>query len=256
MHNKMSNKRIYILNQPVDNVSLVEALSEIVTLLNEGKQQFIIAQNPEKVLRETQDSQLATIINDQATLLPADGVGLVYAAKILGQPDLRRLTGIDLFSGLLDLAHQEGYSIFLYGATKETQITLSKHLAKAYPRLKIRGAIDGYSYDHKDKEQQKKLIGEIKAANPDFLFVALGSPKQEKWIAGALPLLDVKLAMGVGGSFDVLAGNVKRAPSWMQEAGLEWLYRLIKQPSRILRVKNLPIFLIQVIGERLRTGKL
>lgn len=254
MHNKMSNKRIYILNQPVDNVSLVEALSEIVTLLNEGKQQFIIAQNPEKVLAENQDSRLATIINDQATLLPADGVGLVYAAKILGLPDLKRLTGIDLFSGLLDLAHQEGYSIFLYGATKETQITLSKYLAKAYPRLKIRGAIDGYSYATNDSDQEQ-LIAEINAAKPDFLFVALGSPKQERWLAGALPKLKVKLAMGVGGSFDVLAGNVKRAPSWMQEAGLEWLYRLIKQPSRILRAKNLPIFLIKVIGERLRIGK-
>lgn len=252
----MINKRLYILNQPVDNANLVEALSEIVLRLNAGEQQFIVAQNPEKVMAEIRDLELADIVNDQATLLPADGVGLVHAAKILGYPALKRLTGIELFGGLLDLAQQEDYSVFLYGATKETLIAISQHLPKTHPRLKIKGAIDGYSYDHKDKEQQKKLIGEIKAANPDFLFVALGSPKQEKWIAGALPLLDVKLAMGVGGSFDVLAGNVKRAPSWMQEAGLEWLYRLIKQPSRILRVKNLPIFLIQVIGERLRTGKL
>ncbi len=243
-------KRLYILNQPVDNVTLVDALSRIVTQLNEGNRQFIVAQNPEKLLREEQDPKLAKIIHEQATLLPADGVGLVYAARILGLPELSRLTGIDLFSALLDLAHQEGYSIFLYGATKETLIKLSKQLPKQYPNLKLRGAIDGYSYQANAADQQT-LITEINQANPDFLFVALGSPKQEKWLANVLSHLDVKLAMGVGGSFDVLAGNVRRAPAWMQDLGLEWLYRLIKQPSRILRAKNLPIFLIRVIRERL-----
>lgn len=240
-------KRIHILGQPVDCCSLPTAIQYLEQEMQAGKQQFIIAQNPEKILKAESDPELANIISRQATLLIADGVGIIHAARILDCQVPGRVTGIELFTKLLELANNKNYTIFLYGAQPETLTTLTEHLQATYPQLKIVGAVDGYA---NSTDQQEALLASIKATKPDFLFVALGSPAQEKWLAQELPELPVKLAMGVGGSFDVLAGNVKRAPDWMQRVGLEWFYRLIKEPSRLARTRNLPIFLIRVFREK------
>ncbi len=237
-------ERIYILQQPVDCCSLATAISYLEEEVNAGNRQFIIAQNPEKVLKETNDQELAEIVNDKATLLLADGVGLQIAARILNLNIPERVTGIELFTNLLALANEKGYTVFLYGAKPETLSQLLNQLHTTYPDLQIVGAVDGYTTD------EAALLNNIRATQPDLLFVALGSPAQEKWLAAHLPDLPVKLAMGVGGSFDVLAGNIKRAPLFMQRAGLEWLYRLLKEPSRLTRTRNLPIFIRKVYQEK------
>lgn len=243
----MKFERIHILEQPVDCCCLASAIDYLKAELLAGNKQFIIAQNPEKLLKEEVDRELADIVCKQATLLIADGVGLIYAARIQNLTEPMRLTGIELFTKLLELANQEDYTVFLYGAKQATLTKLQEQLNLSYPKLKLVGAIDGYS---NSPDEQKTLIANIQEQKPDFLFVALGSPAQEKWIAKHLPELPVKLAMGVGGSFDVLAGNVKRAPLWMQKLGLEWLYRVIKEPSRLARTRKLPIFLSKVYREK------
>lgn len=243
----MKFERIHILDQPVDCCCLATAINYLEGELAAGRQQFIIAQNPEKLLKEETDQELAAIVSTQATLLIADGIGIIHAARILNLTEPGRLTGIELFTNLLELANKQGYTVFLYGAKPTTLTTLKEQLHISYPDLKLVGAVDGYG-DCPDN--QEALIDEIKDTQPDFLFVALGSPAQEKWLAKNLPELPVKLAMGVGGSFDVLAGNVRRAPVWVQRVGLEWLYRVANEPSRLARTRNLPIFLRKVYREK------
>lgn len=243
----MKFQRIHILRQPVDCCGLASAISYLEQELQAGRQQFIIAQNPEKILKEESDQELADIVSRQATLLIADGVGIIHAARILQVTQPERLTGIELFTNLLELANIKGYTVFLYGSRPATLSALTEQLDISYPDLKLVGAVDGYG---KSSADQASLLAEIKKAEPDFLFLALGSPAQEKWLAKHLPDLPVKLAMGVGGSFDVLAGKVARAPVWMQKIGMEWFYRLLKEPSRMTRTRNLPIFLRKVYREK------
>ncbi|MBO8129073.1 MAG: WecB/TagA/CpsF family glycosyltransferase [Peptococcaceae bacterium] len=207
----------------------------------EGIKQFVIAQNPEKIMKSLQDEELSAIMEKKATLLIADGVGLVIAGRILGLPPISRVTGVGLFEEMVKAANEEGKKVFLYGAAAQVVKKTGEILQQRYPNLRIVGTQDGYEKD------MEKIITKIQQAKPDYLFVALGSPRQEKWIAKYFDRLPVQLAMGVGGTFDVLTGNVKRAPVLMQKIGLEWLYRLLKQPSRAKRMINLPKFLWRVI---------
>lgn len=240
----MELQKVKILNKPVHLCNMEQALEYLDQNIKEGKKQFIIAQNPEKIMKEINDKELSSIITNQATLLIADGVGLIYAAKILRLPHITRVTGIGLFEELLKVANRKKKKIFLYGSKEDTIQKAEKIIKSRYPNLNLVGIQDGYEKD------MEKVVQKIKNTKPDYLFVALGSPFQEKWIARYLDHLPVQLVMGVGGSFDVLTGNVKRAPVWMQKLGMEWLYRLIKQPSRLKRMTNLPIFLWQVIKSR------
>ncbi len=196
--------------------------------LKKGKKIFIAAVNPEKILKARKDKRLAEILEAADYAIP-DGIGVVLASRIKKGNIKQRFTGIDCmesicaFSGGLDL------KIFLYGAS-ESSVTGAAHALKAkYPNINIVGCINGYETDN------NKVIEKINESRADILFVSLGSPKQEYWISDNKDLLCCKLFMGVGGSFDVLSGEKKRAPLKMQNAGLEWLYRLIKEPKRILR---------------------
>ncbi|MGD9679079.1 MAG: WecB/TagA/CpsF family glycosyltransferase [Vulcanibacillus sp.] len=240
----MQLQEIRILDKPVHLCSMGQALEYLDQGIRTGTKQFIIAQNPEKIMKELKDEELSSIIENKATLLIADGVGLVYAGRILGLPHISRVTGVGLFEELLKVANRDRKKVFLYGCKLKT-IEKAEEIIKArYSNLELVGVQDGYEKD------VNKVIEKIQAARPDYLFVALGSPGQEKWISRHIDQLPVQLVMGVGGSFDVLTGEVKRAPSWMQKLGIEWLYRLIKQPSRITRMTNLPKFLWQVVKSR------
>ena len=243
----MTIEKVHILGMPVHLTNTTQAVQRLAEQSHLGNRQFVIAQNPEKVMKALQDSELAEIIEQKATLLIADGVGLTIAGKILGLPRIERVTGIGLFAELLKQANQTDKRIFLYGASLEVLTKAIAVIQENYPKIVIAGVVDGYEQDN------EAIIDRIQTAKPDYLFVALGSPRQEKWIAKQLDQLPVQIVMGVGGSFDVLAGKVQRAPEWMQQSGLEWLHRLLKQPSRAFRMLNLPKFLWKVLKSRIIT---
>jgi N-acetylglucosaminyldiphosphoundecaprenol N-acetyl-beta-D-mannosaminyltransferase len=155
-----------------------------------------------------------------------------------------RVTGVGLFEEMVKVASQDRKKVFLYGASPEVNQKAGQVLQERYPQLQVVGTRDGY------EKNMDVVLKHIQVAQPDFLFVALGTPRQEKWIAEQLDQLPVQFVMGVGGTFDVLTGNVKRAPVWMQKLGLEWLHRLVTQPTRAGRMLNLPKFLWRVIKSR------
>ncbi|GAB4242210.1 MAG: hypothetical protein Kow00129_00530 [Thermoleophilia bacterium] len=235
---------VRILGKPAHVVSMSQAVSYLTEQVERGNKQFVVAQNPEKVMRALEDEELSEIMEQKATLLIPDGTGLVLAARVLGLAKMVRVTGVGLFDELLRAADQGRKRVFLFGAAPGVPEKVREELARRYPGIEVCGCRHGYEVD------TEAVVEQISAVRPDYLFVALGSPRQEKWIAENLDRLQVGLAMGVGGSFDVLAGEVKRAPAWTQRLGLEWLYRLVTQPSRLRRQANLPRFAARVLRER------
>ena len=216
---------------------LKEAINEDI---EKKKKSFIVAINPEKVLKARKNQELKDLLNKASYAIP-DGVGIIYASKIKKGQIKSRITGIDCMDMLCGLASDKGYKVFLYGAKKEVIEKAKIKLEEKYKQIKIVGTIDGYEKD------DKKIVKQINESKAEIIFVALGSPKQENWIMEHMEKLNVSIFQGVGGSFDVISGNIKRAPLWMQKAGLEWLYRLIKEPKRIFRQLKLVKFLFLII---------
>ena len=186
---------------------------------------------------------MKNLLNNATYQIP-DGVGIIYASKIKKGSIKSRITGIDSMNMLCNLSNEKGYKIFMYGAKKEIIEKARDCLKVTYPNINIVGTIDGYEKDN------KKIIEQINNSNADIIFVALGSPKQELWITNNMDKLCVKIFQGVGGSFDVISGNIKRAPQWMQNHGLEWFYRLIKEPKRIFRQCKLFNFLLLILFKK------
>ncbi len=201
---------------------------------------FIVAINPEKILKSRDDKKLKELLNNATYQIP-DGIGVVYASKLQKGQIKSRITGIDCMDMLCSLANEEKYKIFMYGAKEEVIKKAKENLEEKYPQINIVGTINGYEKD------DEKIINIINKSKADIIFVALGSPKQENWITTHMDKLCVKIYQGVGGSFDVISGNIKRAPKWMQNIGLEWLYRLLKEPKRIFRQLKLVKFLMLII---------
>jgi len=244
-----SYKTIKILDVPVDMVNNQQAMEVFIGMMRNEGCKLIVTPNSEIVLNATKDLELKRLI-EQAGLVIPDGIGLVYASKILGEPLLERVTGVDFLSLILEYLEKTGKSIYLFGskpANKErASVAELAGLAmkKKHPNLIIAGARDGYF----QKEDEEQIVKEINATGADFLCVALGSPKQEKFIFEHKDeFTTVKVGMGVGGSLDVWAGTAKRAPAFYQKNGLEWLYRFIKEPTRYKRMAQLPLFIIKVI---------
>jgi len=207
---------------------------------------YVVTPNPEIVWLCREDQALHQIIQE-ADLVLADGVGIILGAKILGRPLQERLPGIDFAQRLMREMARKGQSVFLYGAASGVAVRAGENLADNYPGLRIVGTADGYGEDG-------PVIGAICEAKPDLLLVCLGAPKQEKWMAAHRGQLDVGLMLGLGGALDVFSGKTQRAPEIWQKLGLEWLYRLIREPRRARRMLRLPLFLLAVIGQRLRGG--
>lgn len=244
----MEPRKVRILGRPVHVADLPRAMDYLATQIERGVKQFVIAQNPVKLMRCRADEELSDIVESKATLLVADGVGLVIAARLLGLGPIPRLTGIRLFGELLGLASARGKRVFLYGSAPDVCLRVAENVRRGYPGLEVAGTQHGYEHDH------ALVLRRIREAEPDFLFAALGTPRQEKWIARHLDELPLQCAMGVGGSFDVVAGAVRRAPIPMQRAGLEWLHRIVKQPSRARRMPILANFLWMVVKSRATSG--
>lgn len=198
---------------------------------------FLVAINPEKIIKANKDPDLLAKLN-AATYPVADGVGVIYASKLQGGEIRERITGIDCMMMILELASEKGYRVFLYGALPGVAELAKEDIEKRYPSIQIVGTMDGY------EQNQEKIIECINRSGAQVLFVALGSPLQENFITQNMDRLCPNVFEGVGGSFDVFAGRVKRAPVWMQKRGLEWLYRLIQQPGRIFRELKLIKFLV------------
>lgn len=229
-----------ILGVDVSKETYQSLTEKLFGLIGTDKQAFIVAVNPEKIMKASDDKELRDLINQADYQIP-DGIGVLLASRLQKGSIRERITGIDLMQTLVAEAAQREKKIFLYGGKPGVAEQASKNLLKKYPSLQIAGIINGYEKD------QKKIIDTINSADPDLLFVALGSPKQEEWIQMNKDKLNVSVFQGVGGSFDVLAGNIKRAPRLFLKLGLEWLYRLLVEPWRIKRQIALPKFLWKVL---------
>lgn len=236
-------KRENYLGVNVCDVNMKEVLVEIDGIIEKREPSFVVAINPEKIMKAEKDEKLLGLLNSAAIQIP-DGVGVVIASKLKGGNIRARVTGIDLMYGICENASKKGHKVYLLGAKPGVAEQAAEILKRRYKGLNIVGISDGYFKDEND------VIIDIKAKSPDILFVAMGSPKQEYWITGHLMDLRVPLLMGVGGSFDVTCGNIKRAPEWMCKLGLEWLYRLLKEPWRYKRMLVLPKFLFKVVLKR------
>jgi N-acetylglucosaminyldiphosphoundecaprenol N-acetyl-beta-D-mannosaminyltransferase len=241
------SRRIEILGTGVDPVTLEEAVIICAGFAESGAPHVVITVNPEAVENARRDAEFARVLRE-ADLLVADGAGIVWASRRLGMPVPERVAGIDLLLRLSAVAASHGYGVYLLGARPGVASNAAHALAAQYPGLRIAGTMHGY---FQPSEEAGVLAG-IRRASPHVLFVGTGSPRQEKWMARHREALNVPVAMGVGGSFDVLSGEVRRAPLWMRSSGLEWLYRLGTQPARWRRSLSLAAFALRVImtGQR------
>lgn len=230
--------RVEILGAQIHGLTMEETLNKIETFIQEGTSHQIITLNAEILYRANHQPALLEIIN-QADLVTPDGTGIVWAARKLGQPVPERVTGIDLLQEIARKAASTGWKLFLYGGKPGVAQQAAVNLQKQYPALEIAGTAHGYLTE----KEMPSLLKKIRETRPHILLVALGAPKQEYWIKKHLRETGVPVAIGVGGSFDVIAGHVKRAPLWVQKAHLEWLYRLLKEPWRYKRMLSLPRFM-------------
>ena len=239
--------KVKILDIIIDKVDMKSAVKKVEEMLQVTSNPHLIATpNSEVVVMAQDDSDLRVILN-QADLVVPDGAGLVLASKLIRNPLPERVTGIDLMVNLLEVASNKGYKVYFLGAEPGRTTEVKKRILLEYPELKIIGDHHGYL----DEKTETEVIKEINQLRPDLLFVGMGVPLQEKWLANNLTRLQVPVSIGVGGSFDVLAGTKKRAPTWMQRINLEWLYRLLQEPGRIFRMLALPKFVYLVIKQEI-----
>lgn len=237
-----------VLGVAFDNLTPEEALEAGIALAQAEGFHYVVTPNPEFLRTAKVDEAFRQALNQASLVLP-DGIGVTYAAKILGRPLKGRVTGIDFASGLMGWMARSGKRLFLLGAKPGVAEQAAANLTVAYPGLTVCGTHDGYFKENEPVAQA------VRAAGADVCFVCLGAPKQELWMVQHGPDTGARLAVGLGGSLDVFAGTVERAPESWQKAGMEWLYRLIKEPSRFGRMARLPLILVDALAARLRGGR-
>jgi N-acetylglucosaminyldiphosphoundecaprenol N-acetyl-beta-D-mannosaminyltransferase len=244
-------ERQYLLDLPVDALPLAQAVARAEAVISAHRTSEpmaglqIVTLNAEMAMQARANAALAEVIRQCGLVVP-DGSGVVWALKRRGTP-VTKVAGVELVDALAALAAAKGFRIYLLGAKPGVAAEAGAKLTERYAGLTIAGVRDGYF----GADDESTLVAEIRAAKPDILLVALGVPRQEFWIAEHQVALDVPVAMGVGGSFDVFAGRVRRAPLTFQRLHLEWLYRLVQEPWRFNRMRaTLPAF----VGEVLKNG--
>ena len=240
----MPNK-VDILGVNVDAMTMSESVAQIETYMAGEEPMMIATANAEMIMRATQDEELRDILN-RAAIVTADGAGTVWAARHLGYEMPERVAGYDLAQQLMKNSVQQGQRIYFFGSAPGVAEKAKAKAEQLYPGIQIVGTRDGYFTE----ADEPAIIEDIKAKRPHLLLVALGVPKQEKWLAKHQAELGVPVAIGVGGTLDVMAGVMKRAPLWMQKAKLEWLFRGMLQPKRAGRLLALPKFVLKVHGSR------
>ena len=225
---KMAPNRFPILNTYVNALTLDETVAEVEDIIARGVPTQHVVVNASKVNLMEADSELVEIVN-ACPLINADGASIVWAAKKLGVPLSERVTGIDLFLRLVEVAAEKNYGIYLFGAKEEVVTKVKAIFWEKYPALRVVGFRNGY-FTEADETQ---IVSDMAASGADMMFVAFSSPKKEYWVHKHLDTIGIPFVMGVGGSFDVIAGVTDRAPKWMQDHGLEWFYRFVQEPGRL-----------------------
>ncbi len=235
--------RVEILGVGFDNVTMDQAVAEGVRLADTEGAHYVVTPNPEIVEACREDQEALEAVNG-ADLVLADGIGVVYGAKILGTPLKGRVPGIEFAQHLMGRMAQNGKSLFLLGAKPGVAEKAAERLQGQYPGLRVAGVHDGYF------QEDGPVLEAIRASGADVVFVCLGAPKQEKWMRRNGEATGAHLLVGLGGCLDVFSGEVRRAPEAFQKMGLEWLYRLAKNPSRVGRMMKLPLFLVHAAGQK------
>ena len=237
--------KINVCDIEFDNLTPEEAVERGMALLDTDGVSYIVTPNPEIAWACRKDEGFREIVNG-ADMVLADGIGIVYGAKILGRPLKGKVAGCDFITAMFARMADTDKTVYLLGAKPGVAEKAAENLTAQFPGLKVVGTADGYFKD------DAPVVEKINAVSPDLLLVCLGAPKQEKWMAANAERLNVRLMAGLGGSLDVFAGVVERAPEKWQKLGLEWLYRLMKEPKRIRRMSILPVFMLDMVGRRLR----
>lgn len=236
--------KINILGVPFDELNMKQATQQVMAFLAEEGFRMICTPNPEIVMNAVHNESFMKLLRS-ADMVVADGVGVVWASKYFGKRLEERVSGFDLAQSVFDKMKETDYTVYFFGGAPGVCEKAKTEMEKKYPELKIVGTQNGYF----DSEREKAIIEDIKEKKPDLILLGLGSPKQEKWMFEHKDELNAT-CIGVGGSFDVMAGNIKRAPKIFQRLGLEWFYRLISQPTRIKRMMKLPEFVIYVLKNK------
>ena len=230
MRSTTMNQRINILGVPIDNLTVEESLQRIEEFIRSRRVHQHVVVNVDKIVKAHRDPRLRDIIA-ACDLINVDGQPIVWMSRWLGQPLKERVNGTDLMMALIERSAEKGYRPFFLGAKQEVVTKLVQVLEARHPRLRVAGYHDGYW----SAAEEPAVVEEIRRSQADILFVAISSPKKEIFLGRWKAELGVPFMMGVGGSFDVAAGFVPRAPRWMQKAGLEWFFRLLQEPSRMWR---------------------
>ncbi|AYW50624.1 glycosyltransferase [Tetragenococcus halophilus] len=237
-----------ILGFPVDAITYDDIINDLPKYMQAGKKMSAISVNPQ-VIVESQNYPMINKFIKQSTHRIPDGIGVVLVSKLTAGKIKERVAGIELMQRFLAYADLNKKSVFFYGARPEVVSDAAVKVKQDYPNLTLSGTIDGYT-----KLTEAEVVANINKANPDFLFVALGFPKQEEWLARNIPYLNVSIFQDVGGSLDVLSGHVKRAPKIFIRCHLEWLYRSLSDPKRLRRITQLPVFVFKSLWWKVRTS--
>ncbi|MDM0763066.1 WecB/TagA/CpsF family glycosyltransferase [Clostridium perfringens] len=226
--------RINFLNTKIDNLTMNEAIEKAEELILNKKPSYVVTPNVDHIVKLETDKEFQDVYNN-ADLILADGMPLIWISKIKGNPIKEKISGSDFFPRLCEMAAKKGYSLFLLGAAEGVAAKAAKNLTRKYKGLNIVGTYSpSYGFEKKD-EEINNIIKIINKSKPDILAVGLGAPKQEKFLYNYKDDLNVPVSLAIGASIDFEAGNIKRAPKWMQNSGLEWLYRLCKEPRRMFK---------------------
>jgi len=244
------HERIKILGVPFDNVTIDEAISVTEKLIQESKKSctMLCAPNTEFIMKAQKDEEFFNILKKSKFSTP-DSTGVMIGAKLQGKKFKQKICGQPFVRRLVQLSHEKGYTIYFLGSEPGIAEQARSNLLKLYPNAKIVGTQHGFF----NKKQEPDVIAEINSLKPNILVVTLGMPRQEKWIYHYRKELKVDIAIGEGGTFDYEAGKLKRAPEWVQNIGLEWLWRLFLEPSRIKRMSVLPLYLLKLVFAKDKT---
>lgn len=236
------------MNTEIDNLTMQEALETIDALIQENKNAYVVTPNVDHIVQLETNKELQDVYANASSIL-TDGKPLLWIAKWYGTPIKEKISGSDLFPLLCDMAAKKGYSMFFLGAAEGVAAKAADNLMNKYKGLQVIGTYSPpYGFEN-DSSEMNKIDAMIKKARPDILIVGLGCPKQEKFIYNNYKKLGVPISLGLGASFDFEAGNIKRAPKWMANHGLEWLFRITQDPKRLMKrylINDMKIFKLAV----------
>jgi len=236
---------ITLLGVKIHRVTMAQTLEAVRGFIESGKPHMIVTADASMIAMARKDGELREIINT-ADLVTPDGSGLLWGARTMGAPLVERVSGVDVSREMCRMSGEMGFSIFFLGSEPGVAAAAAENLQKEFPDMLVAGTHHGYFKPDEDSE----IVRTVRKSGAGVLLAGMGIPRQEKWIRKHLGELGVSVAMGVGGSMDVFSGKVKRAPKWMQDHGMEWIYRLCQNPGKIRKVATLPKFVWMVVREK------